>query len=113
MTVTFKPLPPPAGAGGETAVWAYLRRCYDAIRGILAGKLNCTTTVTLTPGSTTTTLLDPRIGPASFIGFMPLTAHAATAKGGLHVSARTEGQAVLAHASTTDGDKSFGVVIIG
>ncbi|QEX23775.1 hypothetical protein FRZ61_37140 [Hypericibacter adhaerens] len=113
MTVTFKPLPPPAGAGGEPGLWAYLRRCYDALRGIQAGKLNCTTTVTLAASATTTLLNDPRIGPASVILFMPMTAHAATAAGGLHVSARAAGSATFTHTNTADVDKTFGVIIIG
>jgi len=113
MTVTFKPLPPPAGTGGELGLWAYLRRCYDVIRGVQAGKLNCTTTVTLAAGATTTTLTDARIGAASWIGFMPTTAHAAAALGGLYVSARAQGSATLTHANTADVDKTFGVLIIG
>lgn len=113
MTTVFKPLPPPVGSGGETGLWAYLARVHEVIRGVLTGKLNCTTTVTLAAGATTTTLTDARIGPASFIDFMPTTAHAATAKGGLYVSARGEGSATLTHANTADVDKTFGVIIIG
>jgi hypothetical protein len=83
------------------------------IRGIQAGKLNATTTVTLTENVTTTTFEDERIGPASVILFMPLTAHAAGALGGLHVSGRAQGSATLAHANSADADKTFGVAIIG
>jgi hypothetical protein len=113
MSVTFKPLPPPIGSGGETGLWAYLKRVHDVIRGIQAGKLNATTTVTLAAGATTTTFEDERIGPASVILFMPLTAHAAGALGGLHVSGRAQGSATLAHANSVDADKTFGVAIIG
>jgi hypothetical protein len=113
MSVTFKPLPPPIGAGGEAGLWAYLKRVHNVIRGIQAGKLNATTTVTLAAGATTTTFEDERIGPASVILFVPLTAHAAGALGGLYVSARSQGSATLAHANSADADKSFGVAVIG
>jgi len=113
MSVTFKPLPPPVGAGGEAGLWAYLKRIHDVIRGIQAGKLNATTTVTLAPSATTTTFEDARIGPASVILFMPLTVHAAGALGGLYVSGRAQGSATLAHASSADADRTFGVAIIG
>jgi hypothetical protein len=113
MSATFKPLPPPIGAGGEAGLWAYLKRVYDVIRGIQAGKLNATTTVTLAAGLTSTTFEDERIGPASVILLMPLTAHAAGALGGLYVSGRTQGAATLAHANSADADKTFAAAIIG
>jgi hypothetical protein len=113
MSAAFKPLPPPVGSGGEPAIWTYLKRIFDVLRGVQAGKLNCTAPITLTPSSTTTTFDDPRIGPESFIDFMPLTAHAATARGGLYVSARSQGSATLTHANTADVDKTFSVIIIG
>lgn len=114
MTTTFKPLPPPVGSGGVEFVWQYLRRIYDAIRGIQAGKLNCTTTVTLTASATTTTLTDPRIGAESWIGLTPLTANASTAeKAGVYVSARAQGSATLTHASSANIGQDFSVAILG
>jgi hypothetical protein len=112
MTV-FKPLPPPVGSGGETGLWAYLRRIYDVIRGMQAGKLNCTATVTLTASDTTTTLTDARIGAESVILFMPTTASAASAMDALYVSARETGAATLAHDSAADEDRTFSIAIIG
>lgn len=113
MTTTFKPLPPPVGSGGESGIWAYLNRVHDVIRGALAGKLNCTTTVTLAASTTTTTLSDPRIGAESAILFMPTTANAAGAMTNLYVSARAQGSATLTHSSTATTDRTFDLVIIG
>ena len=110
---TFKPLPPPVGSGGESGMWAYLRRCYDVLRGIQAGKLNCTTTVTLTASATTTRLTDPRIGAESVILFTPLTVNAAGAMTNLYVSARDQGTATLTHGSTATTDRSYGIAILG
>jgi hypothetical protein len=114
MTAVFKPLPPPVGSGGLSDVWAYLKRVFDVIRGIQAGKLNCTTTVTLTASATTTTLTDPRIGAESWIGLTPITANASTAeKAGVYVSARAQGSATLTHASSANAGQDFVVAILG
>ncbi len=114
MTTVFKPLPPPVGSGGEAGLWAYLARVRDVLRGVQAGKLNCTTTVTLRASQTTTTLTDARIGPESWIGLVPLTANASTAeKAGVYVSARAEGSATLTHASSADTGQDFSVAILG
>jgi hypothetical protein len=92
---------------------AYIQRMVDVLNSVRAGKLNCVTDVTLTASATTTTLTDARIGPNSFIGFMPRTATAATALAGLYVSARTKGSATLTHANTADTDKTFTLCVIG
>ena len=113
MSTVFKPLPPPVGSGGEAGLWAYLARVHDVIRGVLTGKLNCTTTVTLAAGAPTTTLTDPRIGAESVILLMPTTANAAGAMANLHVSARSQGSATLTHSNAATIDRIFGVSIIG
>jgi pyrroline-5-carboxylate reductase len=113
MSATFKPLPPPIGDGEAPVLWAYVKRLYDVIRGIQAGKLNCTTTVTLAANVTTTTLTDARIGAASVILFMPTTSNAAGAMTNLYVSARAEGSATLTHSNTATTDRTFDVVILG
>ena len=77
------------------------------------GKLNNVTDVTLTASSTTTTITDPRIGPDSHLSFTPRSATAATAAGGLYVSARDTGTATVTHASTADTDKTFSLSITG
>lgn len=63
-----------------------LRRIATVINGILAGKQNNVTTLTLTASSATTTFQDPRIGAGSHLAFTPLTANAEKAiigQGGL------------------------------
>ena len=66
-----------------------------------------------TAGATSTTLTDSRIGGASFIGFSPTTATAATALTALYVSAKAKGSATLTHNNTADTDRTFDVLIVG
>ena len=95
------------------------RRLARAINGLLQGKMNAVTTVTLTANSATTTLTDDRITPKSFIGFMPTTANAAAALANLYVSNRMStngtviGNATLTHANNAQTDRTFTVLIIG
>ncbi len=113
MTTVFKPLLPPVGSGGEAGLWAYLARDHEVIPGILAGKLNCTASITLATGTTTTSLTDPRIGAESVILVMATTANAAGAMNNLHLSGRAQGTATLTHSNTATTDRIFGVAIIG
>ena len=85
-----------------------------AVNRLNGGKLNCTVDVTLRPAQTTTTVADPRIGPGSFLGWMPRTASAATAAAaGIWVSGRTKGSAVLNHSSAAAADQQFTLLILG
>lgn len=81
----------------------------------MQGKVNAVTQVTLTPSSTTTTLIDSRIGATTGIFFSPLSANAASALSGLwvNVSLQKNGQATLTHASTATTDRTFNVLLIG
>ena len=80
----------------------------------MQGKLNAVTQVTLTPSSTTTTLIDARIGANTGIFFSPLTIDAVTAQSsGLRVSSKQKGQATLTHASAAAVDQTFDVLLIG
>jgi hypothetical protein len=80
----------------------------------MQGKVNAVTQVTLTPGSTTTTVIDARIGATTFIGFSPRTANAVTAQiSGLYVGQKKNGQATLMHASSANADQTFDVLLIG
>ncbi len=90
-----------------------LRQVIATLNRMLQGKLNATTTVTLAAGATTTTLTNPLLSAASYIGFMPTTATAAAAMTALYVSARTSGSATLTHNNTADVDRTFAVLIIG
>jgi hypothetical protein len=90
------------------------REISNVVNNILSGKTNNTGSITLAVSSaTTTTLNDERIGYDSVILFMPRTANAASALGGLYVSARTKGSATLTHAINVLSDKTYSYVIIG
>lgn len=90
-----------------------MRNLAEAVRQILDGKMNLVKTVTLRASQTTTTVTDTRIGPTSYIGFMPTTTNAAGALATTYISARGDGSATIAHASTADSDKTFVLLIVG
>ena len=89
------------------------RQLAQALAGVLQGKINAVGSVTLTPSATSTTVTDSRIGANTFIGFSPLTAHAAAAQANLYVSAQQKGQATLSHASSANADQTFALLLIG
>lgn len=95
----------PRGADG--------RSVEDRINQIIQGKINATKSVTLTANDTTTTITDPRISAASYIGLMPTTATASAAMDAVYVSARTSGSATLTHDNTADVDRTYVALIIG
>lgn len=95
----------------DQAQW--LRLIANAVNGMLQGKTLNIGTVTLTANSATTPLVDSRIGPKSFIGFMPTTSNAAGALSGLYVTARGDGTATLNHANNAQSDKTFTYTVIG
>lgn len=83
------------------------------INSLLLGKTNNVSTVTLTANSATTTITDPRLTYASFIGLMATTANAATATGNVYVSARGDGTATLTHTNNAQADRTFILLIVG
>lgn len=68
--------------------------------------------VTLTLNAISTTLIDERVGPNSFIGFMPQSQAAAGAQAGLWPSARTKGSATLSHA-TASATLTYTYIVLG
>jgi hypothetical protein len=88
-------------------------RTAQVVNQLARGKSNNVGEITLRASQTTTTLIDPLIGPQSYIDFMPTTSNAATAKADLYVSARTAGQATLTHASSANTDQTFVYVVVG
>lgn len=84
----------------------------EAVNSVRNGKVRSTGTVTLEASQTTTTLTDIRIGPESVILFMPTTQNAA-GEVGYYVSARTEGQATITHATDSRTDRTFAYVVLG
>lgn len=90
------------------------RKIARAVNRLNQGKFNGTVDVTLRASQTTTTVTDARISATSFLMWMPQTASASTAeKAGIYVTGRTNGSAVLNHASNAATDQSFTVLIIG
>ena len=83
------------------------------INSLLLGKTNNVSSVTLTANSATTTVTDPRLTYASFIGLMPATANAAVATANVYVSARGDGTATLTHANNAQADRTFILLIVG
>lgn len=88
------------------------------VQEIMAGKLNNLNSVTLTASATTTTLIDPNIGPNSLIVWDPLTLNAKAAfdNAAFYVSARgttTKGRATINHASSANTDQTFNYGVFG
>lgn len=94
---------------------ADIRRIVEVVQRLLQGKMNATTTLTLTANAGSTTLTDARIGGSSHIGWTPLTANASAEVGAgtIYVSARVKGSATIAHANNAQTDRDFSVLIIG
>ena len=85
------------------------------VNNAMQGKINAVGDVTLTANAASTTLTDARIGPNSFIYFMPRTANASAeiGAGAFYVSARTDGSATLTHANNAQSDRTFAYLVIG
>lgn len=103
---------------GDAASVSWVRRVVDVINSILTGKLNSTLVITLTSGAASTVIKDARIGPFSYIGLQPLTAHAAadlySATSVLtDETSRKNGQLTLNHPNNANADKTFRMLIIG
>lgn len=82
------------------------------VGGLLRGKSNNTTEVTLTANSATTAIAHPLIGAYSALILMPLTANA-QAIALPRPSAQGDGTATLTHANDANADKTFKLVIVG
>lgn len=89
------------------------REIAERVNRLLQGKFNAVTTLTLTANAASTTLTDKRIGGATWIGLMPLTANAAAALATTWVSARANGSATITHANNAQVDKTYDVLLIG
>ena len=83
------------------------------INSLLLGKTNNVSSITLTENSATTTITDPRLTYASFIGLTPTTANAAVATANVYVSARGDGTATLTHTNNAQTDRAFIILIVG
>jgi hypothetical protein len=106
MSGGFPGLPPSGAAPRQVA---------SVVNRLNQGKLNCTGSVTLTPGAAATEVTDARAGAGSVVLLMPLTASAAAevAAGGLYVSTRAKGAFTVTHANNGSINRTFGYVILG
>ncbi len=88
-----------------------------SIRMLFQGKMNCTGSVTLTAGATSTVLADPRLTVDSVLAFDPMTANAAAelAAGTLYTltANRNNGTWTLTHANAGTTDRTFRYAILG
>lgn len=101
---------------GEAADRSWVMRIANKLNSVLQGKLNAVTQITLSPSATTTTVIDARLSAFSGIFLQPLTANAMTAmltSPGVLVTSQQSGSLVLTHASDTNSDKTFNMLIIG
>ena len=89
-SVQFRTLPP---------FGADQREVSEVVRGIMDGRTNNSGYFTSTVSATTTTLNDPRIGYDSAIIFTPMNDKAAQEMSKLWVGTRSQGSAVINHAS--------------
>lgn len=89
------------------------RDVFEVVNSLRDGKVNSTGSVTLTASSATTTVADLRVGQDSVILFMPTTANAAAAVGGMYVSARGKQTFTLTHANNAQTDRAFAYVVLG
>lgn len=96
---------------------AALRQIAVVVNGILGGKQNNVTTLTLTHDSATTTFQDSRLGPDTHCSFEPLTANAAAERGNgtMYVLAANRGKQTwtISHANNAQTDRTFSVEITG
>src|SRR5205085_9578876 len=98
------PVPESAPQSG----WAeWLVMIARALNQVLNGKINASTTLTLTANATSTTLTDDRIGPSSHIALTPLTSSATALDIAPYVSSRGSGTATISHGSSTATDLTF------
>lgn len=92
---------------------AWLIEVTNVLNNVLKGKLNNTSTVTLTANAATTTLTDSRIGANSVISLMPTTANAAGALATTYFNTFLDGSCVINHANNAQADKTFSLTITG
>jgi len=93
----------------------HARLIAETANSLRDGKVNSIESFTLTASVASSTLTDARIGPDSFIGFMPRTANAAAeiGNGTMFVSARGQGTATITHANNAQTDRTFTYVVLG
>ena len=118
MTIrNFQHFEPPGQVSSLPDASRALERMWQALYQLRKGKLECVAELTLTPGSSNTTLNRLGLSRQSVLIFDPLTASAAAelAAGTLFVtqSNRLKDSCIITHANSAVTDRSFLVAIIG
>lgn len=108
-------VPPPIVIKVTPQLQDWLNILLHVVRGAMQGNLNVggQSVLTLTPGATTTTINDPRIGGTSIILLQPKTANAAAALATTWFNAPTKTQIVANHVNAATVDRTFEFVIVG
>ena len=99
----------------QRAIANWIKSIAAVANRVNSGKFNAVGSVTLTAGTTTTTVVDPRINMFSFIQFDPTTAHALAAVPTTYVAQvdRTDGQMIITHTNNSQTDRTFNYLVIG
>lgn len=90
-----------------------LTRLLQAVNQLILGNSNNSGSVTLTENTTTTTVLNSRVGANSKIILTATTANAAAALATTYVSAKTAGQFTITHANNAQTDRKFDYIHVG
>lgn len=88
-------------------------RLASAVNALIAGKLDVVGSFTLAANVTSTTVSDNKFESNMAVVWVPTTANAAGAVGGLYLSARAQGSFTLTHANTASTDRTFLYVRLG
>lgn len=82
-------------------------RLASAVNALIAGKLDVVGSFTLAANVTSTTVSDNKFESNMAVVWVPTTANAAGAVGGLYLSGRSQGSFTLTHANTATTDRTF------
>ncbi len=88
-------------------------RLASAVNALIAGKLDVARSFTLAANATSTTVSDNKFESNMAVVWVPTTANAAGAVGGLYLSGRSQGSFTLTHANTATTDRTFLYVRLG
>lgn len=79
----------------------------ETLNKVISGRANNVGTLTLTAGTTTTTVLDNQFESGMVPVLIATTANAAAATANVYVSARANGSFTLTHSNTATLDRTF------
>lgn len=90
-----------------------LNRTVQVVNGLLDGRNNAIGTATLASSTTTSQIIDARVGVDSVITLMPTTSRAASSLTAVYVSSRLQGSFILTHDSQTYTDRVYAYKVGG